>query len=202
MCVVYEGIHDGFLAQGNLCGGAMLVCLFLRTTLSAPHACNYSLLWKCTASGSCRRIALISDLSCFGSTRRWSWSRMNLGARSCSWLEMMVLVLGVCHCPFHCPCDPTLLMSLDKDLQQLPWQFGISASRCTHLYIYLPCLGFPKIMLNSKQIQGTWFSPIDVHAPIGDTVDNDIQVGTLLSMTPMCISCNVCIWPHMHYHFY
>lgn len=54
----------GVFLQGNLCGGGTFGRLFLPIMQFAPHACNFFLLWSCTANGSWKMIALIFKHSC------------------------------------------------------------------------------------------------------------------------------------------
>ena len=58
-CIVFESLQIYACAQVVLSGAIMWVSLVLPTMLSAPHAHNCSLLWRCTASGTWRRTAAI-----------------------------------------------------------------------------------------------------------------------------------------------
>ena len=72
------------LPQGALCGNVIAIWEFLPTMPSVTHAHNYFHLWKCTASGSCKRIAAICLPSCFVLIQKLSWRVMSLDALFCS----------------------------------------------------------------------------------------------------------------------
>ena len=141
-CVVQEGLQYGFIAQVDWCGGGTYICLLPPGRLSAQHACNCSLLWRCIASGSWRRIAPTYRLSCSVSTPSWSWSRTSSVARFCLWCGMMALDSKM----FRGTCPsrhlPTLLSSLGRGLRPLAPQFGASIIRCTKVHIYLVYVSF------------------------------------------------------------
>ena len=68
LCVVFEIHHCGCICVGQLVwrrhGGLPLPSIMC----SAPHACNFYLLWRCIASGSWKKTAATFGLLCFGST--------------------------------------------------------------------------------------------------------------------------------------
>jgi hypothetical protein len=73
-----------FDIQGRLYGDATHASLLPHIMRFAPLACTFSLLWRCTASGSSRRIAAIWEHFCFVSTRHQNYSQVPWGGHFCT----------------------------------------------------------------------------------------------------------------------
>lgn len=129
---VHELLDHQFAPQVSWCGADTQVHLFLRAMLSATLACNYSLLWRCTASGRWRRIARVYMPSCFGLIPRRISIPMTLAARCCYWFGMTHFRPIFCHNATLFPHRSTLS---GRDSQQLLWQSEAFAIRCTYLFV-------------------------------------------------------------------
>lgn len=115
MCVVIQQRHGhAFVTQVNLYGADMRIYLLLLVMLSGPRACNCSLLWRCIANVSWKRIARIYGLSCSVSIRRLNLNRMSWAGHFCSWSMMMQLETIVCLGSYPSQHPPTLFSSLGR----------------------------------------------------------------------------------------
>ena len=88
-CLVFEGSPYVLLLQVSSCGAGMPPAPLPPRMLSAPPARRFSLLWRCFAGGSCKRIVPIWKNSCCGSTPRLNSSHMNSAALYCPWSAAM-----------------------------------------------------------------------------------------------------------------